>query len=40
MGFVLAKLALYLLSHTSSPFCFGYFGDEFSRTICLGWLWT
>jgi hypothetical protein len=26
-GFTLAKQELYLLSHTSSPFCSGYFGD-------------
>jgi hypothetical protein len=26
-GLQLAKQALYLLSHTSSPFCCGYFGD-------------
>jgi hypothetical protein len=26
-GFVLAKQMLYHLSHTSSPFCSGYFGD-------------
>jgi hypothetical protein len=25
------------LSHTSSPFCSGYFGDQVSGTICLGW---
>jgi hypothetical protein len=27
------------MSHTSSPFCCGYFGDEVSWTICLGWSW-
>jgi hypothetical protein len=27
------------LSHTSSPFCSGYFGDVTSRTICPGWPW-
>jgi hypothetical protein len=27
----------YRLSHTSSPFCSGYLGDEIPRTICLGW---
>jgi hypothetical protein len=26
------------LSHTSSQFWSGYFGDRVSRTICLGWL--
>jgi hypothetical protein len=26
-AFTLAKQALYHLSHTSSPFCSGYFGD-------------
>jgi hypothetical protein len=25
------------LSHTSSAFCSGYFGDGVSWTICLGW---
>jgi hypothetical protein len=25
------------LSHTVSPFCFGYFGDGTSQTICLSW---
>jgi hypothetical protein len=33
----LAKQALYHLSHTSSPFCSGYFGDGVSQTICLDW---
>jgi hypothetical protein len=33
----LHKQALYHLSHTSSLFCSGYFGDEVSRTVCLGW---
>jgi hypothetical protein len=28
LGLMLAKQALYLLSHTSSPLCSGYFGDE------------
>jgi hypothetical protein len=28
------------LSHTSSPFFSGYFGDRILRTICLGWPWT
>jgi hypothetical protein len=26
-GFMLAKQVLYHLSHISSPFCYGYFGD-------------
>jgi hypothetical protein len=38
-GFMLIKEAFYHLSHTSSPFCSGYFGDGISRTICLGWPW-
>jgi hypothetical protein len=25
------------LSHTSSPFCPGYFGDGVLQTLCLGW---
>jgi hypothetical protein len=37
-GFSLAKQTLYHFSHTSSPFCSGYFGDGgVSQTICLGW---
>jgi hypothetical protein len=36
-GFALAKQELYSLSHTSSPFCSDYFGDEVSRSICPGW---
>jgi hypothetical protein len=36
-GFILAKQVLYHLSHTSSPFCSGYFEDGVSGTICLGW---
>jgi hypothetical protein len=28
--FALTKQALYHLSHTSSPFCSGYFGDRVS----------
>jgi hypothetical protein len=36
-GFPLAKQVLYCLSHTSSPICSGYFGDEVSWSICLGW---
>jgi hypothetical protein len=35
--FALAKQVLHCLSHTSSPFCSGYFGDGVSQTICLGW---
>jgi hypothetical protein len=36
-----AGVVLYCLSHTSSPFCSGYFGDGgVSHTICLGWLQT
>jgi hypothetical protein len=31
----LAKQALYCLSHTSSSFCFGYFGDGVLDIICL-----
>jgi hypothetical protein len=38
--FMLAKKVLYLLRHTSSPFCSGYFGDGVLRNICLGWPWT
>jgi hypothetical protein len=26
------------LSHISSPFCAGYFGDGVSQTIFLGWI--
>jgi hypothetical protein len=36
--FTLAKQALYPLSHSSSPFCSGYFGDGILQTVCLGWL--
>jgi hypothetical protein len=36
-GFMLAKLSLYCVSHTCSPFCSGYFGDEVSRASFLGW---
>jgi hypothetical protein len=36
-SFVLANRTLYLLSHTSSPFCSGYFGDGASKTISPGW---
>jgi hypothetical protein len=28
------------LSHSTSPFCDGYFQDRISQTICLGWLGT
>jgi hypothetical protein len=28
------------LSHTSSPFCSGYFGHEVLWTIFPGWPWT
>jgi hypothetical protein len=31
-GFALAKQVLYGLSHTSSPFCAGYFGDGVSKS--------
>jgi hypothetical protein len=37
-SFVLAKQALYLLSHTSSSFFPAYFGDGVSRTIWLAGL--
>jgi hypothetical protein len=30
-GFAFAKQVLYHLSHTSSPFCSGYFGDRVSQ---------
>jgi hypothetical protein len=36
-GFMLAKEAFYHLSHTSSPFCCGYFGNGVSKTIYRGW---
>jgi hypothetical protein len=36
-GFMLAKQTLCCLSHTSSPFCSGYFGDGVSQIICQGW---
>jgi hypothetical protein len=39
-GFALTKQELYHLSHTSSPFCSGYFGDRVSQTICLCCLQT
>jgi hypothetical protein len=38
-SFALAKQA-YHLSHTSSLFCSGYFGDGVCWTICPGWPWT
>jgi hypothetical protein len=37
---LLAKQALYRLSHTSCPFSSGYFGDGVSQTICPGQPWT
>jgi hypothetical protein len=36
-GLTIAKQRFYHLSHISSPFCSGYFGDGVSETICLGW---
>jgi hypothetical protein len=36
-GLKLARQVLYNLSHTSSPFCVGYFQDRVSQTIYLGW---
>jgi hypothetical protein len=39
-GSTFAKQAFYCLSHTSSPFCSGYFGDGVFQTICPGWPWT
>jgi hypothetical protein len=35
-GFALAKHVLYHLSHTSSPFCSGYFGDGGLENYLLG----
>jgi hypothetical protein len=35
LSFMLAKQALHCLSHTSNPFCFGYFGDGVCRTYFL-----
>jgi hypothetical protein len=35
VGLGFAKQALYCLSHTSSPFCCGYFTDGVSGTVCL-----
>jgi hypothetical protein len=37
---VLAKQVLCCLSHTSSLFCFSYFGDGVSKTLCPCWLLT
>jgi hypothetical protein len=37
---MLANQVLYHLSHTSSPFNSGYFGDGVSQTICPGWSQT
>jgi hypothetical protein len=34
---MLAKHALYSLSHTSSPFYSGYFGDAVSSTVYWEW---
>jgi hypothetical protein len=28
------------LSHSSSPFCSGYFGDGVFQSICPGWSWN
>jgi hypothetical protein len=39
-GFALGKQVLDCLSHSSSPFLSGYFGDGVSWTICLHWPWT
>jgi hypothetical protein len=35
--FMLAKQVLYHLSHSSSSFCSGYFGDAVLETICWDW---
>jgi hypothetical protein len=37
---VFAKWVLCHLSHSSSPFCSGYFGDVISQTICNDWSQT
>jgi hypothetical protein len=40
LGLCACKEVIYHLSHTSSPFCSGFFGDGeegFSWTICPGW---
>jgi hypothetical protein len=34
------ELRAYTLSHSTRPFCEGFYWDKFSRTICPGWLWT
>jgi hypothetical protein len=34
---LLAKQVPYHLSHTSSPFCSGYFGDGVLRRVFLDW---
>jgi hypothetical protein len=39
-SFTFTKQVLYHLSHTSNPFCFDYFGDRVSPTVCPGWLWN
>jgi hypothetical protein len=39
-GLWACKASALLLSHTSSPFFSGYFGDGILRIICLGWLQT
>jgi hypothetical protein len=39
-GLQACKEALYYLSHTSSTFFSGYFGDGVSQTICPGWSWA
>jgi hypothetical protein len=36
---MLARKALYLLSHFASPFCFGYFQHSISQNICPSWVW-
>jgi hypothetical protein len=36
-GFILAKQALYHLSHIFSSFFSGYLGDGVSRAVCPGW---
>jgi hypothetical protein len=35
LGFELAEQVLYCLSHTSSPFCSGYFGDYYLPGVAL-----
>jgi hypothetical protein len=39
-GFIVTKQVLYHLSHITSPFCSGYFGDGILRTTSLSWLQT